>query len=181
MSKVTGVVSKIFERDTKFGKSYRLAIDTGKGDDEWFGHGFKAPACEEGQTIEFTTKSRTAKNGQVYVDVDGSVTVVQAARAVAQNTGGASPAFIAGGDRQASIVVQSSLKSAIETVGIALNNGALTLGSGKAAAKWDTLRGAIDELTREYAQMALEPSTFLSAEELDEDEDLADEDWNPVE
>ena len=172
MSKVTGVVSKVYEKATKKGPAYSLAIDTGKGDDEWFSAGFKRPAVEEGQRVRFGTTSREW-NGKTYYNVDGDIEILAAAQAARSAGGGGAPAS----DRQESIIVQSSLKSAIELVGLGLANGALSVGAGNAAKKHATLMGMVEETTRDLAQWALNPKDFLAN---GEDEVEEDEDWEPL-
>ena len=172
MSTVTGTVEKVWEKNTNKGKAYSLIINTGDGDDTWVSVGFDKPSVSEGTRVSLNTKSRES-NGKTYYNLEGDIKVLGEAAQAARSTAGT------GGARQESIVVQSSLKSAVELVGIALANGALSVGSGNASKKYATLMSIVMETTRDLANIALNPVEFLN-EGKEESEDEDDEDWSPM-
>lgn len=114
MTTVTGVVTDIKSRNinTKRGMSavYDLFVDGVK-----YGAGFTSPKCSVGDTVEFFAGDR---NG--YPNVDGPVRLVTTGGGAATPTAGVpknTAAFPVSTDsREYSIIRQSSLKSAVDTV-----------------------------------------------------------------
>ena len=167
--KVTGQVKKCFTREVKGNKYFSLCIGDANpdGGDLWVSFGRDRPSVEENDTVEFDAE----KDGKYWQGKAGDVKKVSTGspKAVASKGGYNDP------NRQKSIVAQSSLKMAMDFIGLALANEALSLGTKKAG-KWEVLSGAVAEKAKEFYFVALDPDSFFG-EEPDEDED---DEFNPV-
>lgn len=115
MPRVSGVVDKIYSKKGQSAKGknftrYSLSIDG-----EWYNHGFKAPDCQEGDTVEITYKTNDFGNEISNLSVDS------------ESTGGnqkAKPAKVASGDTTAQIHRQNALRHATH---LAIARGELDL------------------------------------------------------
>ena len=166
MSQVQGTVERIHTRDTaNGGTAYNLVVGG-----EWYGNGFEAPQCNEGDTIEFTFK----QNGNFKNINKGSLRIATAVASVDTGTGNNSKTVVKPNTRDLSIGYQSSRKDAIAVV-------TAMIGSGVAPVPKDAKKGytatlaLINELTNQYytelqtvienggveeVQQAPEPSAF---------------------
>jgi hypothetical protein len=152
--KIKGEVKKVFDRKRNGRTFYSICVADKNEGDHWTSCGLDKPTCREGDVVEFTAEP----DGKYFKVEASDVKVVG---------GGAAPKSSSGGGgggwndpaRQKSIVAQSSLKMAIDFVGMALANGALVLGTAKAKAadKYDILSGAVLEKAGEFYDIALNP------------------------
>lgn len=156
--------------------AYRLGVDTGGADLEWFGYGFEAPKVTEGSTIEFE-----AEEGKFGKDVvEGSLKLLK-------KTAPAAKKFAAKDDtRQDSIVRQNATSTAANVL-----NGMITHDIVPVPAKakrFDWYLELLEELTDRLFVANRTPKTL--DEILADKDDLADEgedeafadddDWEPV-
>jgi len=128
MPEVTGIVERIYDNDTRVGKTYSLLVNGEK-----YGTYKTYPPCNEGDTVafQFTTK------GQYHnIDMKTLSTVTGAPQAGQPGNGmdrveAASHAAAAPSPngRQASIVWQHSQEMALRFAAIAQEAGALDLGT----------------------------------------------------
>jgi hypothetical protein len=170
--KVNGVCQVVYEKDTRKGKMYSVCVQV-DGSDMWFGCGSKKPThITKGDTVEFTGE----KGNNGFWEVVSDITKVSTAPAASTKGGGGGgwndPA------RQKSIVAQSSIKSALDFVTLALSADALVLGTpaAKAPKKFDALEAIIKEKATEFYNIALDPDSYFEVE----DEDDLEDDFNPV-
>lgn len=180
---VQGIVDKVFSKPNRKGNlQYNLLVrPEGQEEGTWYGCFTNKPNVSEGQVIKFTAEdSGNFKNADVP-----SIQVV--GEAVASPT----PQKTTGGrqvtdNRQASIVMQSSSRTAVELLNVLVESGAVSLGKAdsKAAAakKYDVLMSLHEELTVRLYNRATKPELFHSAvtarlgggeEVIDETEDAA--------
>lgn len=156
-----GVLAKAYQNQRGFW-SVKL-----EGDDTWYSTYKDDYTNLEGQQVEF----EVTKKGN-YWNVAGKVKAVAGApkaQAAPAASGGYDP-----NERQASIVLQSSYKTAAEMLSIAAANDALQLGSKKAE-KLDILMGVLDELAVRIYNNCSNPLDFLGSGDPEPVED--DESW----
>jgi hypothetical protein len=173
--KVTGPVKKAFTRTVKGNDYFSLCVGSAAedGSDLWVSFGRTRPAAEENDIVEFEAE----KDGKYWQGKAADVKKVSSGgpTAVAGKGGGGwnDP------NRQKSIVAQSAFKMSMDFVSIALQNGALSLGTktAKAPDMWEALSGAVAEKAKEFYFVSLDPDTFFGEEPEDEDEE---DEFNPV-
>ena len=170
--KISGEVKQVFTREAKGNTYFSVCIggaDPDDGSDLWASCGRVKPDCVKGDMISTDVvkdgKYWKVNPADIKVEAKGSPT------AVASKGGWNDP------NRQKSIVAQSSLKMSMEFIGLALESGALSLGSGKAPKKWEILTDAVAEKAREFYFVALNPDDFFGEEEAEEE---GEDDFNPV-
>lgn len=173
--KVNGTVKKTFTRTVKGTDYFSLCIGSAgeDGNDLWVSFGRERPVCEENDVVEFDAE----KDGKYWQGKAKDVRKV--------STGGPSEVAGKGGggwsgpDRQKSIVAQSAFKMSMDFVNMALQNGALSLGTktAKAPDMWEALSGAVAEKAKEFYWVSLDPDSFFGEEPEGEDEE---DEFNPV-
>lgn len=138
MARVRGVVFRAGQ--SKFG--YYVKLD---GNEQFFNTKYP-PKCEEGDEvgIEYTQKGKSANISKLVV--------LSKAGPKEQGGNGNQSA----GDRNDSIVWQSSRKDAIEMAGLLLSNGAVKLPKTEDA-RAVIVAGLVDKLTFSYFQDAVDP------------------------
>jgi hypothetical protein len=137
---VTGQVFKVYEKQFS-GKPMTYSVKLEDNPIYYrLGTNRQAGVIEPGRIIQF---SATPNADGKSATVQGAVTNAAAPPAAASGT----PAF--GGDRQNSIVYQSSLKSAIEFISTAVKAGAIKL-PAKDADKLGVLEAALDRYTAQF-------------------------------
>jgi hypothetical protein len=138
---ITGYVDKAIQNKGGF---FAICVD-----DTWYGTGKEDTRDLEGQTVTF----EASKRGQYW---DAKAIVKAAAPAGSSGKGGGVPA----GDRQKSIVMQSSYKTATELVTSLIAADKLTLG-GKKADALDTALGLVEEAALHIFGNCIDPEAFL--------------------
>ncbi len=135
-NRVEGIVYKVYEREFRGKPSYTVKID---GDPIWYRANANrfAGIAEAGNRVTFNA---TMNPDNTSARIDGPVTLAQPAPAAASGT----PTF--GGDRNNSIVYQSSRKDALELVSILLQTGALDLKKVQSK-KAGIIEAAVDRYT----------------------------------
>lgn len=135
-NRIEGVVYKVYDRDFRGQKSYTIKIDN---DPIWYRCGTKrfAGIAESGNRVAFNA---TMNPDGTSAKVEGEVTLAAKAPAAASGTPNA------GGDRNNSIVYQSSRKDALELVTLLVSSGALKLPSAQAK-KAGAVEAAVDRYT----------------------------------
>ena len=171
--KVKGTVTKA----SKGKYSWFLQLD---GDDFYYNTKYE-PKCGEGDVvgIEFTPKGDARGNIQkVKVLEDNSGGYAKANSERAESSGGGSSG--SGGDRNSSIVFQSSRKDALVYVGLLLQEEAFAI-KGKPDLRRVQLDELLDEVTARFYQDAIDPSKVkwlaAVAEEGEEESSNGDDDW----
>lgn len=163
---VTGYVEKVNERQGPKGRTYSLLIrPQAGGDGEWYGFYTNRPAVSEGQLVRFAF----TRKGQWLNAEPKTVEVIEdagATKAAAPATSGAKAGRTFTDDRQNSIVMQSSSKTAVDLLNVLISAGAVHLGKTdtKAAAskKYDALMELHEELTLRLFHRATQPEAFLA-------------------
>lgn len=175
--KVNGEVQKVFTKvnektKTKF---YSICVSM-DGKDQWVGCGMTKPNIVEGDTVTFTA----VQDGK-YWKVNAA-DIKKVTSAPVETSGGAANWGFNSPERQKSIVAQSAINMSLEFLGLALANGALTLGTGKASAKYELLEEALVKKAQEFYKMAMNPSVFFddTVDEEDEDAGVDDDDFVPI-
>lgn len=166
MSIVTGVVEKAY-KNPKNGYCSVLV------NDKWYSTYETLYSGLEGKVIEF----EAVKKGQYY-NMKGEPTV----KASPAPAAGAAPT-VSGDNRQASIVLQSSYKTAAEIAGDLLSGGVLNLGAKKAD-QFDNYLNFVDEIATRLFNNCIDPASFLSGsgeEASEEADDPAPKGWNAAE
>lgn len=108
-------------------------------DGEWYGTGFNAPACKEGDYVSFDVVQKGKfKNAE-------NVSVASQQSAVGSAPSGNIPV----NKKDVSIHYQSCRKDAIQTLGVLLQHEAVKL-PAKQADKYDAALAILDELTNQY-------------------------------
>lgn len=165
MALVNGIVERINNANRGGRKVFSVLVDG-----QWYG-GFwnDAPNCGEGDHVEFDA----TQNGNFWNANPNTLRRVSAAQTAAPaattaGTGNSVASSPAGGNRQESIVYQSSRKDAIELVGILLQNDILTLPTKKAD-KMAAVLDIVAELTDDFAYTALNPEIISPDERLQRD------------
>ncbi len=170
MSKVKGTVTK--QGKSKF--SYYVMIDTKDG--FYFNTRYE-PKCGEGDVVGIEYESKGENRGNVkkitILEDNGGPKGVPKSE---WNEGGSKTGG-GGGNRQDSIVFQSSRKDALVLVGILLGAEAYAT-KGKADAKRVQIEGLLDELTAKFFADASDPrksKVLTDNAELEEDSGGGDE------
>lgn len=178
---VTGTLKSINQKHGK-GKNgpwtlYRIGVDTGKPDYEWFGFGFEAPKVAEGSLISFE-----ATEGKYGWDADpATVKLEKKASAVAQKYNATQDT------KQDSIVRQNATSTAVAALNTMIANDFFKL--PPMAKRYDWYLAQLDELVNRLFLANREPLSpeevraALGDEEVEEaiDEGAADDDdWEPV-
>jgi hypothetical protein len=137
-NRVEGVVYKIYDRQFRGRPSYTIKIDN---DPIWYRAGEKrfAGIAESGNRVAFNAEMNPDGTSAKVV---GEVTLASPAPVAANGT----PASGGGGDRNNSIVYQSSLKAALNLVSIMAQTGALKLPAAQAK-KVGAIEAAVDRYT----------------------------------
>jgi hypothetical protein len=136
-------------------------IHSVKIDDVWYGAGFKRPAAQEGEYVEFEWYT----NDKGYATIKGEITVInRPATAAQQAPARQAPGGVGGAvtkdqywenkeardvNIQKGIQFQAARNAAINVADVLLKNDCLSLGQAKAK-KTDILLAFIDELTVKY-------------------------------
>lgn len=149
MASITGVVNSIgVKRSKNDGTPLKTPLYSLQINGQWFNCGFTNPNVSEGETIHLTYV--TAQYGNEVTK--GSIEVVQKAGDVPK-TGGLA---VASGDRNSSIVYQSSRKDALKFAELAVVTGCLTLPKTKAG-QLEALEAFVELYTDKFAYAALSP------------------------
>lgn len=160
---VTGVVEKAWKKDNGL-----CSIKVGE---EWFSTFRDHYADLEGKTVEVTL----VKKGQ-YWNVKGKPKVVAMTAAVAKQAGASSQNY---DDKQNSIVLQSSYKTAADVLDTILTNGLVSV-PNKKADQFDFVLGLLDEVALRIFKRASNATEFVATEDGDPDP-TSDDDYNPME
>ena len=179
---VQGSLAKIHTKSGtgKNGKpwtAYRLGVDTGKGELEWFGYGFKAPTVNEGSVVEFD-----AEEGKYGADVvEGTLKLIK------KDAPAAKKFKAAANNKDDSIVRQSSTGYAIEVVRTMIENDLVPIPAK--AKRYDWYLELLEEVTDRIFVANRDPKSLddilADRDDLVEDEDpedafAEDDDWEPV-
>ena len=176
MSKIKGTVTRAGKG--KF--SYFLQLD---GNDFYYNTKFE-PKCGEGDVvgIEFTPKGDS--RGQiskvvVLEDNSGGYDKANSEKSADDSGSGSGGKYSGGGDRNQSIVYQSSRKDALVFVGILLGAEAFAC-KGKPDARRVQLDELLDELTLKFYGAAIDPAKAVTADAVAEDgaDESSDDDWD---
>lgn len=137
-NRVEGVVYKVYDRQFRGRPSYTIKIDN---DPIWYRAGEQrfAGIAEAGNRVTFNAEMNPDGTSAKVV---GAVTLSSPAPVAANGT----PAAGGGGDRNNSIVYQSSLKAALNLVSIMAQTGALKLPTAQAK-KAGAIEAAVDRYT----------------------------------
>jgi len=164
MAEVTGLVTKLNKKtQTAAGRpmkspAYSILLD----DSVWYNFGFDSPTCSEGDVITFQASQdnygSVGKFSTVTVEVGGAKTAPKAAAAVQKAD-----------TRQESIVYQSSLKTAVEVLDLAIRNECVTLPSKKAD-RLNALELMLHEIATGIARVAIDPHFNEESEPVVDDE-----------
>ena len=155
MSKASGIVARIGEREGKYGPMYSIVLE---GDETWYGTKSTRPACKVGDAVDFNF----SVNPRGYSDADaGSVTVLEVAPEVAAPVEVALSTPTAGRvahDRKQSVIVyQSSRKDALTLLQLAETLDIIDLPKkGTVADKFNAVRIFVDEATADYYTAAMD-------------------------
>lgn len=139
MSKIQGLVFKVYDKPFSGRMTHTIKLD---GDPIWYRAGGNrfAGIAEPGNTVTFEA---TPNPDGTSAKIVGPVTIVATQPVAASGT----PAYSgSGGDRNASIVYQSSRKDAVAFLAAALAAGAIKLPAAQAA-KLGALEAALDRYT----------------------------------
>ena len=161
---ITGVVEKAFKKDNGM-CSIKVSHD---GGEEWFSTYKSLYTDLEGKTVEINL----VQKGQ-YWNVKGKPSVV------ASSAPAARAATASYDDKQNSIVLQSSYRTAAEAVAAAATAGFLPVSQLKKADQWDAYKGFINEYALELFRACINATEFTAAE-VDENP-APDADYNPME
>lgn len=146
MSKVT--ITGVVEKANKNARGFFSILVDGV----WYGTYKTDNSQFEGQLVTFEAQQK----GEWWNA--GDLTAAGPAPAATPAASGA--AQLAGGDRQASIVLQSSYKTAGDVLGSMLANDVLVVGTKKAD-KFDIVKGVLDELAFYIYTNCSDPGSFL--------------------
>lgn len=172
MNRVEGVVWKVYDRKYRGRDSFTIKID---GDDIWYRAGDKryAGIAESGNRVAFDAEMNADGTSAT---IKGPVTLAKPASPAANGTPSA------GGDRNNSIVYQSSRKDAIELVQLLVASGSLALPKAQKA-KVGAIEAAVDRYTALFfddvgtlGAVVREAESGGESEEPESDEDEGDED-----
>lgn len=172
METVTGTVQGISNKNG----IYSLGI--GEGDNvDWYGFYKTEPQCNKGDTVEvgFTRKGR-------WLNADPkTLKVVGAGSAPSNATRGSVGGNAQPDNRQASIVMQSSMKTATDIVRLLIDTGAVSVGAAKTAGAkakaFDIVMDTHAEVTRRLYNRATHPQAFLDSLKADAvEEEVVDAD-----
>jgi hypothetical protein len=158
---VTGVIEKAFKRDNGM-----CSIKIG---DDWYSTYKTHYGDLEGKTVEITL----VKKGQ-YWNLKGKPSVV------ASSTPKAAAATQSYDDKQNSIVLQSSYRTAAEAVAAAATAGYLPMPTKKAD-QWDAFKGFINEYALELFKACTNATEFTSEAVEDENPAPSASEYNPME
>jgi hypothetical protein len=140
------------------------------GYEPWYGTYKDDYSNLEGQEVEFDA----TKKGNYWNA--GKITAVPGAAKPAGGSKGGGQTYDAE-ERQMSIVLQSSYKTATEVLSVALANEAVDLGTKKAG-RLDVLLGLLDEIAVRIYTNCSAPKDFLGdPEEVAPGPDADDDDW----
>lgn len=148
---ISGVVQVVSEKATARSKLYSLKVN-----DAWYSNNFDKPKCKKGDMISFEY-DETQYGNSIIKD---SIIVMESKVYTAPATGSAGSSAVNKDqywsnkeaqdvERQRMINHQSARNAAIETVALALQNGAISLGAAKAK-MFDNMMNYIDEITSKY-------------------------------
>lgn len=148
MSKVSGVLEKAYRNDRGY---YSVKVG-----ETWYGT-FKDNYAElEGNNVTFEAEQK----GKFW-NVKGPIAVDESKQSASSSPNAAS---VPAGDRQQSIVLQSSYKTAAEVLGDMLAAEMLTI-PAKKADKYDAYLGLLDELATHIYRNCIDPVAFLDGTE----------------
>lgn len=154
MSTVTGTIEKAIRNKAGY---YAVLVN-----DNWYSTYTNDYSNLEGQTVKF----EFTKKGQYY-NMKGEPEVVAAPAPAAGSAPTVTP-----DNRQASIVLQSSYKTAAEIAGDLLTGGVLNLGAKKAD-QFDNYLNFVDEIATRLFNNCINPVGFLNASSDEEAEEAA--------
>lgn len=153
-----GTVTRVLEQTkSKSGKAFRTpryAVQI--NDAEWYNFGFNSPGCSEGDVISFESQ-------KTQWGLDGDPSTVKVVDTGKRPSGTPTAKSYDPDQRQESIVFQSSLKTAIDVIDVALRNDALSL-PAKKADRLDALTDMTIKVAFDLAKIAVNPSAHESAE-----------------
>ncbi len=143
---VTGRVSQVVERGTKFGSYYDIVVDGRK-----YGHGKKKPAFSDGDYVTFEAEAK----GDFFNADPSSFKKVQVATeaapsAVAAAVSTSGKKWIPEVDRQDSITYQSARKDALQLTQILIEAGKMDFGKMKGAEAIDMVEMYVDNYTQRF-------------------------------
>jgi hypothetical protein len=156
---VTGYVERVNERSSGAGPTtYSLCVN---GD--WYGFYTNRPDVSEGQLVKFAFRR---KGKWLNADPKTVEVLEEAGETKPTPSAGAKPAGRTFNDnRQNSIVMQSSSKTATELLGVLISAGAIHLGKAEtkpaAAKRYDALMELHEELTLRLFNRATQPDAFV--------------------
>jgi len=134
-----GIVEVLMAKPAGKGTAYNFKLDDGN----WYGHGFEKPKFDKGSSIKFTWVA----NGQ-WKNVDAaSVEVVESSAPVTHTAPATAKAAATNWDeKDKRITFLACRKDSIQIAGLALDQGALKLGSKD---KLAVLIGFVDEVAND--------------------------------
>lgn len=152
--KMKGKLEKVIAKKLSNGFIHSVKID-----DVWYGAGFKRPAAQEGEYVEFEWYT----NDKGYATIKGEITVIKQQQSEARAPVRQAPGSAGGLTKdqywenkeardvniQKGIQFQAARNAAINVADVLLKNDCLSLGQAKAK-KTDILLAFIDELTVKY-------------------------------
>ena len=150
MSKVRGILDKAYQ-----GKGGYWSVNV---NEVWYGCYKSDYTALEGQEVEFDAEQKGK-----YWNVKGDVTPVPGGTAPAASAAPASAGNTqAAQDRQMSIVLQSSFKTAAEAVGALIAADKISLGAKNAA--FDNALGLVEEAALRIYRHCISPADFVADE-----------------
>jgi hypothetical protein len=142
-----GVVRSTLERPWKGKKLYSFFLDGVEG---LFKMGEKRPTFKEGSYVKFTADDKLQVMGEVEAQNRAPVEAKAATTQQVQKVEKATSAYEdKDAKRQKSIHYQSARNAAIEVIRLALEHGAISLGTKKGQ-MLDNLLGYVNEVTNRY-------------------------------
>lgn len=155
MSNAVDIVGDVQKIATKTGNGARgpwtlyNVLLSNNGQDNWVSFGFDAPSFKEGDRIKTTG---FMKDGKYLTYTKGAPVAVKEANKPANGAGNQSSGGY--GDRQASIIYQSSRKDALQLVEILLANDALPVSGAKTksgqADRFEEIKQYVDKMTVQF-------------------------------
>lgn len=162
MSKVTGVLEKAYRNDRGF---YSVLVNG-----TWYGTYKDNYAELEGNNVSFEGEQK----GKFW-NVKGPIELLSAPAQAA--AAGPNSATVPVGDRQQSIVLQSSYKTAAEVLGDMIAADLVAMPTKKAD-KYDAYLGLLDDLATRIYRNCIDPVAFLDGSEAPGP--AGDDGYNPV-
>jgi hypothetical protein len=159
---ITGTLEKLATRDWN-GKTLNNALIKGDdGSENWVGFGLEKPPMQPMSRVKVSV-SRNAKGYLTAKAKDIELLKEQTVAAPVASGGGGKSGFQ---DRQASIVLQSSIKAGIEMANALLANGLFKPAANTKERKANAVEAYIalvDKLAVETYQKCMEPESFVDS------------------